>query len=90
MDSTKDNCESNIHDEELEDYTEILKRMRIDLSSTVGLDDIMETVYEKQPALIDGLLFTGIYIRPSSATSTVISPMVRLCPYRNIRMPPTR
>lgn len=62
MDSTKDNCESNIQDEELEDYTEILKRMRIDLSSTVGLDDIMETVYEKQPALIDGLLFTGIYI----------------------------
>jgi len=62
LDSTKDNCESNIQDEELEDYTEILKRMRIDLSSTVGLDDIMETVYEKQPALIDGLLFTGIYI----------------------------
>ena len=62
MDSTKDNCESNIQDEELEDYTEILKRMRIDFSSTVGLDDIMETVYEKQPALIDGLLFTGIYI----------------------------
>ena len=35
-------------------------------------------------------LFTGPYMRPSSATSTVISPTLRLLSYFMIRMPPTR
>ena len=62
MDNIKENAESTTQETEPEDFREILKKMRIDPSSTVGLNDIMDTTYEKQPALIDGFLFNGIYI----------------------------
>ena len=62
MDNTKENTESAMQEREPEDFREILKKMRIDPSSTLGLDDLMETVYEKPPALIDGFLLNGIYI----------------------------
>ena len=62
MDTTKENAESAMQGRETEDFRELLKKGRIDPSSTLGLNDIMETVYEKPPALIDGFLFNGIYI----------------------------
>lgn len=62
MDNTKENAESAMQGRETEDFRELLKKGRIDPSSTLGLNDIMETVYEKPPALIDGFLFNGIYI----------------------------
>lgn len=62
MNNIKETAEPVMQEMESEDYLEILKKMKTDLSSTVGLDDILETVYEKRPALIDGFLFDGIYI----------------------------
>ena len=62
MDNTKENAELTMQEREPEDFREIFKKMRIDPSSTLGLDDLMDTTYEKPPALIDGFLFNGIYI----------------------------
>ena len=62
MDNKEENTESAMQERQPEDFCEILKKTRIDPSATVGLNDIMDTTYEKPPALIDGFLFNGIYI----------------------------
>ena len=43
-----------------------------------------------QSTWIFSRLFTGPYMRPSSATSTVMSPTLRVLSCFMIRMPPTR
>ena len=55
--------------------------------SKIRVNSAMERI---QSTWMFSRLFTGMYIRPSSATSTVISPMVRLCPYLIISRPPTK
>ena len=62
MDNTAEKTSSSVQDSATEDFRELARKLRVDPSPTIGLTEILETVYEKPPALIEGFLFNGIYI----------------------------
>ena len=62
MDTARDNIGTSDQDGAEEELRELVRKMRVDPSPTIGLNDIMDTTYEKPPDLIEGFLFNGIYI----------------------------
>ena len=62
MDNTNENNGTSVQNSAAEDFRALARKLRVDPSPTIGLTEILETVYEKPPALIEGLLFNGIYI----------------------------
>ena len=62
MDNTEEKNGASVQDSAADDFRELARKLRVDPSPTIGLTEILETVYEKPPALIEGFLFNGIYI----------------------------
>ena len=62
MDTARDNIGTSDQNGAEEELRELVRKMRVDPSPTIGLNDIMDTTYEKPPDLIEGFLFNGIYI----------------------------
>ena len=62
MDNTEEKNGAFVQDSAAEDFRELARKLRVDPSPTIGLTEILETVYEKPPDLIEGFLFNGIYI----------------------------
>ena len=62
MDNTEEKNGASVQDSAADEFRELARKLRVDPSPTIGLTEILETVYEKPPALIEGFLFNGIYI----------------------------